>query len=400
MTVIRNIEISRRFDVSPSTVANWIKRSIEGDEKLILSRVNGKYFIKNTPDNIDLIYRLKNLNSRYKPKVENLVIKPNNDIYKTFTSNQLADLVYNLDTNNFIPLKYSYFAEGADMYFNAVEEELMNSESASTMSKIETGNYLITICDELIKKGYKINLVEVGHDYGTYCLIELIKYLKARKAFNQYISICASPRMNQIRLQKVRTWAKVEGISYHFDYEQDSIQNILLENINEENKTINLCLFLEYCILNSLDVEYNFSRALQLVSKFNHVVIKSAYTKDKSHFFKPKSKTLYKGSGLRKKRWDFIYSLLGIENYVVDDREENLPMLHQNSEYYFTSKTNFTIDFSKINYKVNFKFSENIYHFIMKKPSLDWYIKKLASQNLNYNISKTSSDSIYIQVNI
>ncbi len=400
MTVIRNIEVSRRFDVSPSTVANWIKRSIEGDEKLILSRVNGKYFIKNTPDNIDLIYRLKNLNSRYKPKIENAIIKPNNDIYKTFTPNQLADLVYNLDTNNFIPLKYSYFAEGADMYFNAVEEELMNLESTSTMSKIETGNYLITVCDDLIKKGYKINLVEIGHDYGTYCLIDLIKYLKSQKAFNQYISICASPRMNQIRLQKVRTWAKIEGISYNLDYEQDSIQNTLLENANEDTKTINLCLFLEYCILNSLDVEYNFSRALQLVSKFNYVVIKSTYTNEESHLFKAKSKVLYRGSGLRKKRWNYIYNLLGIENYIVDDREDKLPMLHQSNKYFFTSKTNFTINFTKINYKINFKFSENIYHFIIKKPSLEWYLGKLVSQNLNYNISKTKNDSVYIQINI
>ena len=399
MTVIRNIEISRRFDVSPSTVTNWIKRSIEGSEKLILSRVNGKYFIKNTPDNIDLIYRLKNLNSRYKPKAQNTVVKPNNDIYKTFTPNQLADLIYNLEANNFIPLKYSYFAEGADMYFNAVEEELMNSESVSTLSKKETSDYLITVCDDLIKKGYKINVVEIGHDYGTHCLIDLIKYLKAQKAFGKYISICASPRMNQIRLQKVRTWAKVEGICYELDYEQDSLQKTLLESVNAEEKIINLCLFLECCTLNTLDVEYNFSRALQLVSKFNYVVVKSSYKSENKSPLNTKQKTTYKGSGFRKKRWNFIYKLLGITNYVVDDKEEKLPVFFDDSEYYVTCKSDFTIDFGKINYKLDFQFSENICHFVIKRPEVNWYLSKIFNQNLNCSLSKTKSNSLYILIN-
>ena len=386
MTVLLNIDISKQFQIAPNTVKNWINQTITGKLNFELVKIGEKMHIKNTPENIDLIHRLKQVNSRFKPKKEIKEITPTEEFYKLFNDRQIIDLIHSIETYNYIPVKYSYFGEGATVYFNAVEDELQNPSSISSLEKNQVSEYLIDTAMSFVRQGYKINLIEIGHDYSTYQLIDTIKELKKLKAFGNYISVSASQQMNKIRLEKVKVWAKHQGKSYQLDYEEDSLKEMLF-NEKDEN-TVNICLALSSGLGNSAVFNSSFHTLASNLGKQDFLFIsESLFFEEPQSPDSLNNNTKIMVSGLRQERYNPILDYLNIKDILLQGEIEAFGFYSIKSQYkYFKQNVNLILKVNNSEYRIDFTQMQKLYYIILANHKLENLIALITNNYLLKNL--------------
>ena len=384
MSVLLNIDISRQFQIAPNTVKNWIDQTLNGKLNFDLIKVGEKHHIRNTPENIDLIQRLKHVNARFRPAKKTVAeIEPNSEFYKLFSDRQIIDLIHSIETYNYIPVKYSYFGNGAQIYFNAIEDELRNPTSISALEQAQVSEYLVDTVMSFVRQGFKINLIEIGHDYSTYQLIDTVKELIKLDAFKSYITVSASEAMNKIRLEKVRVWTKHVGKSYNLDYELDSLKEMLF--LEKDKKTINICLALSSCLGNSAVFTAGFHSLCRNLGNRDFLILsESLFYEEK--YVDNNSKIMV--SGLRQERYKPLLENLNLEDLLLQGDIESFGFYSIKSRYNYLKqsiKLKLIVTPSNL-YYLEFKKMEKIYYINLANHKLENLISIVTNNYLLKNL--------------
>jgi hypothetical protein len=348
MAILRNIDVSKKIGVSPATVKNWIEYSLIGKANLDLTKIGPKHYIEDSVENIDKMYKLKNQGVKYRSKTEWITVEPDEKLYDIFSEDQLVDLMNNIMFHKYIPMKYSYTKQGVEAYFNAVTEELKNikdqSQNIVATESQRLNTYLMEITDRYAKKGKKINLIEVGHDYQTYCLKETLKNLLEGDSIKSYISISTSPDMHKIREKTIKDVFKLPQINfkaYTRDIEKVSIADIL-DEAKDGDDSVNIILLLRATISNYLNPQVILSRLYESMYFNDYVALSTTLTDETK---KDRVEREVNMSSQRAKRYDWLLKTMNLYKYVdMISYSYDLSTAERHRSCTTNSYLNFTLD--------------------------------------------------------
>ncbi|MEM1312265.1 MAG: hypothetical protein AAGF07_02260, partial [Patescibacteria group bacterium] len=86
MSILRNVQIAKKYNVTPATVGNWIEQAKNNKLDLDITTVNGRTYIEDTPQNHLELQRLKQKGAKYRAKQAGVLkVKVDPKIYEVFT---------------------------------------------------------------------------------------------------------------------------------------------------------------------------------------------------------------------------------------------------------------------------------------------------------------------------
>ncbi len=244
MSFFRNSQIARLYDVSPTTVTNWIEAAEKGHNQLELATIGNRRVIVDSLNNRNLIIKLKAKGKKH-INTEEKKIKPKPEIYKIFDSKQLSEIYCSLTTKNEIPYKYTYLDKGADLWDKnyatiiGTPKDEINNDALKEKELFE--DYLDFYINRL-NKYKKVNLIDIGCGNGLPTVIIINKLFE--KGFEvDYTAIDISQRM--LEIDKEYILEKFPHLNYKskvVDLDENNLSEITVENKNENS--INLLAFL------------------------------------------------------------------------------------------------------------------------------------------------------------
>lgn len=247
MTYFKNVELAKLYNISESTVRNWIKMAKEGKIGLILHATKGHYYIANIASNVPIIENLIEENRKYRNSLASKTIEPNPRFYRIFDPKHVHDIVRNLEINREIPRFYNFFDEGADLwddYATQLAEQPTSTLLNQTVNLLhENCNYL----DARLKNFQKVNIIDIG--VGNVLPAKgILTRLLAQGRLNRYIAIDISRRMLQIAERNVKEWFedRVTFESHQFDITHERFSEITrrIYSSEQSEKMTNLVLLL------------------------------------------------------------------------------------------------------------------------------------------------------------
>ncbi len=247
MTYFKNTELASRYNISESTVRNWIKMAKDGRLDLTLTKANGRDYVANSVNNIPLVEKLVEKNRKYRNSLASKVVVPRPEFYKVFNQGQVYDIVRNLELHHEIPRQYNYFDSGAEEWDRYVEE-LAAEEAPNLLNRTvelieENQSYL----DRRISQYDIVNVVDVGVGNALPAK-KLLSHILGRGKLGRYIALDISPDMLDIAQRNIHNWFNkdVAFEGYELDITHERFANILAEDyLSKDGKSaINLILFL------------------------------------------------------------------------------------------------------------------------------------------------------------
>lgn len=246
MQYFRNFELANMFNVSQAAVGKWIVSAQSGKLELDLIEQENKVYIANTAKNLAVIEDMVRERKKYFNKRSLKVTTPSPDFYDLYSREQAFDIISNLDIHREIPLKYTFFAEGAD-YWEKYTDRLLSEDTPNLLkSTIELLRTNQAYLDSLICKYKRVNLIDVGEGNG-YPAKELVAYLLDKGVFGRYVAIDVSPDMLERRRRNMQQWFgdKVEFEGHIRDINYQRFADVLMPETFGTNgdEVINLVLF-------------------------------------------------------------------------------------------------------------------------------------------------------------
>ncbi|MEM1312193.1 MAG: class I SAM-dependent methyltransferase, partial [Patescibacteria group bacterium] len=235
-----NAEIAREFKVSKTTVTRWLESAIDGKNNLQINQSDKKVQVYKNEHNFAELLKLKEEGVKYKTSTSYKEVSPKKEFYEIFNYKEQVELVNLLSTKKVIPLKYSYFGEGADMWNQSYE----NSLNQSTYPVVKNTEELLAISySTILKKISKfksINIVDVGPGNGFPLKTLITRLLIDGVTIKNYVAVDISNRMLDIVEKNVRSWfdKKIDFRRYKKDIEHDTLFDLLFEN--KDQNTLNL----------------------------------------------------------------------------------------------------------------------------------------------------------------
>jgi uncharacterized SAM-dependent methyltransferase len=255
MKKYKNTELAKQYKVSEKTVRNWINSSLNKNLNLQLVKEESRAYIADTPSNHLIMKELSEKGRKYQSKKTRQVIFPKKEFYELFNSQQIIDIVKNVENNREIPHKYSYFNGGADSWSKYVEEVMAsNAPITSNKTKLALGQDKEYIYD-LIKEKKGVNVVDIGPGNGM-PIREFLEFLKTHKLLQKYIAVDYSPDILKIVKKNITEWfnGEVEVECYQKDITQENLQELLF--MNSEPDVPNLVLFIGTTIENQMHYDH------------------------------------------------------------------------------------------------------------------------------------------------
>jgi uncharacterized SAM-dependent methyltransferase/transposase len=247
MTYFKNVELADRYNISESTVRNWVKMAKEGKLGLELSSENGRSYVANLPSNIPTIEKLVEENRKYRNTRSAKTVTPRPEFYEVFTQAQIYDIVRNLEIRHEISRQYNYFDGGADKWDEYTQklaiEDVPNLLNRTTGLISENQGYL----DKRLAKYRRVNVVDIGVGNALPAKA-LLQHLLDQGVLGRYIAIDISAEMLEIARRNVKEWFgdRVAFEGYQMDITFERFANILAEDYLKKNAkdAANLVLFL------------------------------------------------------------------------------------------------------------------------------------------------------------
>jgi len=171
-------------------------------------------------------------------------IEPKHSFYELFAYEQIQDLINNIEIHREVPLKYSYFGEGASLW-DAYARRLMNEDELNAINstpKLIKAN--IDYIDDMLSRFEKVNIVDItiGNAAPAKYLIDHI--LKSGK-LDKYIAIDASKDILRLAEANLAKWfgGKVQFEGYEMDINNTRFSHLIRKEQNNPKET-NLALYL------------------------------------------------------------------------------------------------------------------------------------------------------------
>jgi SAM-dependent methyltransferase len=252
MKYYKNIDISKEFAVSQTTVANWIKDTLSGKKDLELISHKNKKYIAKTEENITKIKAYASEGFKYKPTNARTVSSPKEEFKKYLTDRQLIEIKKNIVDKKKIDVKFSYIDGGANIWDKMYDE---SAGSSATYDPYNQMNILsIPRILELTGKK-KINIIEIGAGNGK-PLLEFLNTLTHSNRLNAYISIDISSEMNALQEQNLlKSFPGLNFFSYVVDVENESFDHIVYEIYQDHPDTMNIFVVFGGTFGNFADIE-------------------------------------------------------------------------------------------------------------------------------------------------
>ena len=116
MFYYKNIEISKQYGVSATTVTAWIENALASKNNLTVEMVEGKFRVLVNSSNDLELKRLAEDGKKYKNVDSVKKYEVGNDFYEIFTPLEILEIIRNLEYRNLLNLKYSYAERGAKLW--------------------------------------------------------------------------------------------------------------------------------------------------------------------------------------------------------------------------------------------------------------------------------------------
>jgi uncharacterized SAM-dependent methyltransferase/transposase len=247
MTYFKNVELASRYNISESTVRNWVKIAKEGKLDLTLSEHKGRSYVANLPSNIPIIERLVEENKKYRNSRSARTVTPKKEFYTLFSQSQIYDIVRSLEIHHEIPRQYNYFDGGADEwdnYTNELASEDVPNLLNRTISLLSDNQGYI---DKRLTKYKQINVVDIGVG-NALPVKDLLAHLLELGIMGRYIAIDISPEMLSIAKNNIDNWfeGQVDFEPHQIDITFERFAPVFAEDYLQKGAkdTANLILFL------------------------------------------------------------------------------------------------------------------------------------------------------------
>ncbi len=241
MLYYKKTELSKKLDVSITTINRWISNAEKGKNNLQLTTVNDKIYIVNSSHNDSLFFKLKGKGSVYKNKSTHIYATPEEKFYSTFTTSQVVEIINALKTKKEIPLKLTYINGGAKIWNNIIESSYNKGDYETSLTDVEL---LKEASYFLLRKSNsydKVNIVDIGQGNSITTKKFIQSFLDTGK-LNKYIAIDVSKEMNEIAEANINKWFPgLNFTSYVHDIEKYDIANILF-NEKKGGNVLNIVL--------------------------------------------------------------------------------------------------------------------------------------------------------------
>jgi uncharacterized SAM-dependent methyltransferase len=316
MAILRNIQIAKKYNVTPATVGNWIEQARNNKINLDLTSVKGKFYLEDTPQNHLELERLKKQGVKFRSKQSSILkVEVSPSLYKIFTEDQIINLFTNISYYNFIPAKFSYTGDGAQFFEEGFIKSLNNPSSKLSVEMDLIESYFEDISERILNDNLlnnkKLNIIELGADNSTHALVKGMKYLNNKNYLNKYISIGISSEMAEIRQKNIQKNMDLKTSKYIFDIEENVLRNILFKEKDNE-KYINLCTFLFSGLSNVRNASVLLNNLIDSFSPNDYLLLNTVLTNDARE---PKGKSASNQSIIKRHSW--LLELLGLTNYIT-----------------------------------------------------------------------------------
>lgn len=245
MHYFKNVELTKLYDVSFATVANWIDAARKGKLAIQLHDIDGKFYIANTVKNQALIEEMVADRKKYFTTRALKAITPSPDFYKLYSRGQILDIISNITTHREIPLQYTYFDGGATQW-DRYATRLLNETTPNSLSEtIRLISSNLDSIDRLLQGRKHVNVIDLGAGNALPSR-GLLSHLSERGVLRRYIGVDISPAMLEIAQANIKEWfgdtIKFEGFTRDFTY--DRFKDVLVDDYLTADEPINMVLLL------------------------------------------------------------------------------------------------------------------------------------------------------------
>lgn len=245
MQYFKNSELTKTYNVSFAAVGNWINASKKGKLDLQLHEAGGRHYIANTVKNLKLIDTMVRERKKYLNTRALKVVTPSPEFYKLYSPTQVVEIAASIDTYREIPLKYSYFDDGAD-YFDRYTKRLLNEETPNTLKEtIELLAANRESLDRLLRGRKQVNVIDLG--VGNALPVKgLLSHLLEKDVLGRYVAVDTSKGLLAIAEHNIKEWfgERVRFEGHIRDIAYDRFNDLLVDDSLDADDSLNLVLFL------------------------------------------------------------------------------------------------------------------------------------------------------------
>ena len=391
MSYLKTSYITNQYNVTTTTVYNWIKGSRDGDNFLTLSNVNGKEYILDSEENHKEMQRLANNGKKNKPRFSYTKLTASKDFYSVFDSSQRVEIIHDLANYKEIQHKFTYLGIGAKRWGKYVEDSVqkkISNPTTNTAKLLETIDKYIST--KLPKNTVNIFDIGVGDAYPVkYYLSRLLE----SKILKHYIPLDISVEIINMALENTKSWFgdKINQSGYVLDIANHNFRDIAAKHSDADK---NIILFLGSTIenlRNKIETILNIKNSME-----NGDLLVLSFSLDIENSDKPIRYPDLKDSpdeklGL-KKRW--IPELLGItkDMYEVKDLY-NYDTSERLKYIVFNHDIEISFDTEVGEKIISFRAGEQLLVWRHSHHTLKSLVEKMENYGFNVEASINSHDS-------
>ncbi|SRR6266498_3931392 len=242
----KNTELAARYNISESTVRNWVKAVKAGKLQLDLAEDGKRSYVAKSISNMPIIEELVGKNRKYRNSLAAKTVTASPELFKVYNEIQVYDIVRNLELHHEIPLQYGYFNKGAK-YWDEYIKGQMQIDAPSILR--ETINLLadnLGYIDQRLMSYRKVNVIDIGTG-NAFPVKQLLAHLLAKDKLRRYIALDFSKEILEISKKHLVEWFggtfPFEG--YQLDITHERFSTLLAEDyLRHADDTVNLILFL------------------------------------------------------------------------------------------------------------------------------------------------------------
>jgi SAM-dependent methyltransferase len=251
MAFLTKSQVAKTFQVSPTTVANWIIAAEKNKLNLEIATVGSKTVLVDSDHNRELIRKLKAKGKKHIGRSNRVAVKAKPELYNIFSRQQLTELISSITSRSEIPYKFSYVNIGADLW----DEHHKLSTNNETNFVNKEHQLILDNLNNLMNRfqQYKqINLVDIGCGNGL-PVISIIERLKAEGFIITYTALDISQRMLDIdKSELLKIYPDLDYSSHVIDFDRFNISDILMFS-KSGNSSANALLYLGGTLGNQTD---------------------------------------------------------------------------------------------------------------------------------------------------
>jgi uncharacterized SAM-dependent methyltransferase len=251
MQKYKNVELAKMYKVSEKSIRNWIDAAKSKKLNLEIIAEGSREYIINTPNNHSILKNLSQKGKKFKNTKSLKLISPKSQFYDIFSKKQIIEIINCIETYREIPMKYTYFNQGAhiwDEYVNTLLNENVSAKIGNyAKDTIHLMDLSLDYISSVIEEYNFVNVVDIGVGNGA-PVKNLLTKLISKGKLRKYIGIDYSQEMLEVAHTNLKEWfgddfpfeAHIKDINY------DRFQDILYENSHfgrENNSCINIVLF-------------------------------------------------------------------------------------------------------------------------------------------------------------